>query len=559
MVFMLSVFLLSLGSNISAEGEVSIMDALDSGDISARFASKGAASGHVADLVIESNAVSDITLDLANSGLEGMVLVNPYDEEQDEVITGTPGTTSQGVFYPKDNVTLGPDKSVTVPVIGYCMNFDLDTPSISIEFDLSITSQKTSINEISPIVDTIETYEFPDDWSTGHVQKVEQMAIWTSQQDNRNVPLSKYSDRGYTLSEEDIVIVRDIHNLSGKDTSDVAALTGIEKEDEGSGILEDIPWFVILLIIVPIIIVGISGSVNRARKKKRRKGPPRTRLSAIEYYHRKKEECEKLNRKCKEAYRKAREAEDWAKKVNEKLKEVESKSDKTKKERERAELEFEEFEMDREEKEESWAESDGTRITFYDLKLKNEASKTLWQQYQNGEIDVQTLQKVWEDLGEEEALKELRKKDKKDQEIPLKDALEQAMWNEAEAKSAAVKAQKEAASVSDYARKARDYSNKVCRKAHQCQETVKTAAKAAGIKPSEKATSSKVKGTEKKPPEKEGGLHEESKEPEELDIENDEEDKKDEDDNKVETEIGSLENPLLDKNPECSEDKDSTE
>jgi hypothetical protein len=527
-LLMLILMLFSAVSSVSAEVEVPHKDALDSGDVSGRFVSKGAASGHVADLTVESNTPSDITLDLANSGLEGMVLVNPYDGEQDEVITETPGIITQGTFFIKDNITLKSGESVKVAVIGYCMNFDLATPTLNVQFDLSTTSDKTSINEIDPVIDTLRTYEFPEGWTDSKKQETEQMAIWTSQQSNKNVPHSRYSGRGYTIDDEQIQVVSDILNKSGKDASDVAALTGIEKVDDGLlDILDEIPWFVIVLIIVAIILAGIIGGVNRARKrrKNRKRQPSKTGISAYEKYENKKRECEKLSSKCKEAYNNAEEAQETAKSADERAEEAEKQNERATSEREQAELELEEFQRDKKEDEETYAESDGKRVTSYDLKLKNEASKVVWKEYQDGEIDAETLQNVWKDLGEIEALDILRKRDKNDREIPLKDALEKAKLNEEEAKKKARSAREYAGSTKDYAKRAKDHSNKLCQKAHDCQEELRKAAEEAGVKDKKKKPSKKPKESKKETHEKEGGPDEDFEEPE---IDDDDDDKDDE-------------------------------
>jgi hypothetical protein len=439
------------------------------------------------------------------------------------------------------------------------MNFDKATPSTSIEFSLNPTSSKTSINEIASVINTLNSHEFPENWGSGHVQSVKQMAIWTAQQENNNVPLSEYSERGYSLNDEDIEIVKDILNRSGKDSTDVAALTGLDKEegDEDGGILDEIPFFAILLIIAAIILAAIiSGARSMKRRRKRKRGPhhPKTAvgLSALEYYKKKRKECHELNEKCKEAQKKAQEAEQKAKERTNESNEAEKASEKAKSEREEAELEFEEFDMDKKEKEESWAESDGTRITSYDLKLKNEASKALWKQYQDGEIDAKTLEKVWEDLDEEDALKELRKKDKEDRELPLKDALEKAKLLEAETKSKAEAAQGQAQRANDYAKKAREYADKVCKKAHECNEEAKAAYEAAGFEQKKKAAPSNVKDKKKKKPEKEAESQEEPEEPEEPEIEDDD-DEKDEDDLEIE------EDALEDSESEEKKDQDSSD
>lgn len=266
MILLFGFFCMISGMNIAAEGEVPIKDAIDSQAISVRFVSKGEASGHVADLLITNEGSSDITLDLANSGLEGMVLVNPDKYEQDEIITDTPGTSTGGSQYtPKDNVTVGPGKSVIVPVIGYCMNFDKDTPSQSIEFNLSSTSDKTNINDISDVVETLESFEFPEGTGASSERDITQMAIWTAQPENKQTPLSTYSDRGYTLDDAEIDVVKDILTQSGKDTSGVQALSGKSKQDvDEEGDFPMMYTFVPIIVVVIILVFVLS---RRGQKK----------------------------------------------------------------------------------------------------------------------------------------------------------------------------------------------------------------------------------------------------------------------------------------------------
>ncbi|UCE74246.1 MAG: hypothetical protein JSV56_00700 [Methanomassiliicoccales archaeon] len=272
------IICLTSSSMVSAEGpEQSVKEAIDSGDVSVRFSSTGAASGHIANVVITSNADSDITLNLKNSGLEGLVLENPYLEEQDEVITDTPGTSQGGATYtPADNVTIGSGKSVIVPVMGYCMNFDKATPSQNIEFSLTPTSDKTSIQEISRIVDTIDDYPFPENFTSGRRQTVEQMAIWCGQSENKDTSLSKFEDRGYDLNDEDIEVVKDILTQSGKSTQNIEALSGKEKEEAGP--LDDFPmvYTVMPIIIVVIILVFILSRRGKKKEAPKPQAPQRT-------------------------------------------------------------------------------------------------------------------------------------------------------------------------------------------------------------------------------------------------------------------------------------------
>jgi hypothetical protein len=266
MILLFGFFCMISGMNITAEGEVPIKDAIDSQAISVSYVSNGEASGHIANLLITNEGNSDITLDLANSGLEGMVLKNPYDDEQDEIITETPGTSTGGSQYtPKDNETIGPGNTVIVPVIGYCMNFDKDTPTEGIEFDLSSTSDKTNINEISDVVDTLETFEFPEGTGVSSERDIKQMAIWTAQPENKQTPLSTYSDRGYTMDDTEIDVIKDILTQSGKDTSGAQALSGKSKEDVDEQ--EDFPMMYTFVPIIVVVIILVFVLSRRGQKK----------------------------------------------------------------------------------------------------------------------------------------------------------------------------------------------------------------------------------------------------------------------------------------------------
>lgn len=351
-ILLFGIFGMISGMNITAEGEVPIKDAIDSQDISVTYVSKGAASGHVADLLITNEGTSDITLDLANSGLEGMVLVNPNNYEQDEIITETPGTSTGGSTYEiKDNVTVGPGDTVIVPVIGYCMNFDKDTPSQSIEYSLGSTSDKTNINEISGVVETLETFEFPEGISASSERDITQMAIWTAQPENKQTPLSTYSDRGYTLDDAEIDVVKDILTQSGKDTSGIQALSGKSKEDvDEQGDFPMLYTFVPIIVVVIILVFVLSkrGQKKEAPKPRQHKrGPPQQKKAAPKQ---KVEEKPKEEPKAKEEKHQEKEPE---------KKETEPKEPKEAEEPEELELEEpEEPEFEDEDKEEPEEESE---------------------------------------------------------------------------------------------------------------------------------------------------------------------------------------------------------
>jgi hypothetical protein len=354
MVLLFGIFGMISGMNIAAEGEVPIKDAIDSQAVSVKYVSRGAASGHVADLLITNEGDSDITLNLANSGLEGMVLVNPYDDEQDEVITETPGTSTGGSTYtPRDNVTVAPGVTVIVPAVGYCMNFDKDAPTEGIEFTLSSTSDKTNINDISGVIETLETYEFPGDISASQERDITQMAIWTAQPENKQTPLSTFSLRGYTLDDDEIDIVKDILTQSGKDTSGIQALSGKSKEDiDDEG---DIPMMYTFLPIIVVVIILVFVLSRRGQKKEAprprqpQQRPQQQRPRQKEAPKQKVEEKPKEEPKAKEEKPQEKETEQKESEPKEEPKEAEEPEEPELEEPEEPELEDEEKEEPEEE------------------------------------------------------------------------------------------------------------------------------------------------------------------------------------------------------------------
>jgi hypothetical protein len=316
---------------------VPIDNAIDSGDISATFSSTGAASGHIADLSVTSNADTAIELDLANSGLYGKVLANPNLEEQDEVITDTPGVYTDLTNYDlADTVTLDPGQSLRFPVIGYCLNFDLDTPSQNVGFTLQDTSTKTNIDDISTVLDTLENYQFPGSFSSSSVIETTQMTIWMSQPKNADTPMGDYEDREYNLNDNELATATDIMEQSGVDTDNVAALTG-ETQVSDQNFLYNLPgfpwgypwgypWGLPLMgipcytFLFPLIFIVMIYLINLARRgRKRPKGKkPSSKPDKVHYAKtrgpvilggKKPKDCEELIRRCKEARKEAEKAQ----------------------------------------------------------------------------------------------------------------------------------------------------------------------------------------------------------------------------------------------------------
>ncbi len=135
---------------------------------------------------------------------------------------------------------------------------------------------------------------------------------------------------------------------------------------------------------------------------------------------RREEECEKPRRQCAESRKAADEAEQAAKEARKKADEANQPCAEARKARAAAEKEL--ADLDDGYLDNSWAESEGRRITRRDLKLKRDAAKAAWQKYRGGEIDAQQLEQEWQRLESPEALDELRKNDQENRGTQKADA-----------------------------------------------------------------------------------------------------------------------------------------
>ena len=117
---------------------------------------------------------------------------------------------------------------------------------------------------------------------------------------------------------------------------------------------------------------------------------------------------------------------------------------------------------------EAWVEMDGRRITSMDLRLRKEESKALWDQYRQGDIDAETLEKAWENLGEHSALEELRKKSWEARKEAAEKALEKAKDQARIAEEKALKLKAESESASKKAAEAKALADKICKEADDC-------------------------------------------------------------------------------------------
>jgi hypothetical protein len=196
---------------------------------------------------------------------------------------------------------------------------------------------------------------------------------------------------------------------------------------------------------------------------------------------RREEECERLRRQCAASRKAADEAEQAAKEARKKADEANQPCAEARKARAAAEKVL--ADLDDAYLDNSWAESEGRRITRRDLRLKRDAAKTAWQKYRGGAISAQQLEQEWQRLETPEALDELRKNDHQNRGTQKADAeqkLAAAKQQEADACANADEqleaAAKEAESKAGAARKKADADCKAaaaCGPAKESPEPVK--------------------------------------------------------------------------------------
>ena len=254
---------------------------IDQARVTPKFNSTGAASGHVADLTVTSNADELLTFSLKNTGLEGMLLVNPIEEEQNLVVATVPGISVGPTSYKTaDNVTLNPNESITFPVTGYCANFDKKNPSEGIELTLGgligvepaeeyILDSLLGDTPQTAVIDTLEGTEFPQSFTPEDVVKVKQIALWASQPENKDRTPEDYESRGYPIEEDYVPIIRDVLDQSGVNPDEIVALTGEKKEPEKPAETpsEGFPWIYAAAAAVAGILAIVGVSVYKKVKK----------------------------------------------------------------------------------------------------------------------------------------------------------------------------------------------------------------------------------------------------------------------------------------------------
>lgn len=179
--------------------------------------------------------------------------------------------------------------------------------------------------------------------------------------------------------------------------------------------------------------------------------------------------CQELIDECDKAKAAAEAAEAEAKSAREDADKANLEQENAQERLDKAEKNLDKITQDKTDDSGAWVEMDGRRITSMDLKLKSDASKALWEQYQNGEIDAKSLEDAWKELGEDSALDELRKQNKDEAEKAVKDATDQL----AETEKKAQEAKKKAAEAEKKAADAKTHAEEVCKKADDCVKAEK--------------------------------------------------------------------------------------
>jgi len=235
----------SLCINVSAqETTISIWEALDQGHIEVTITSTGSASGYIANLTINSLLYVTNTLDVERSGMKGMVIVNPSDEEQDQIILHIPGVSlGSNRYEPTDSVTIAPGESVSLMVTGYCININRENPTEGAELGLAYASEKTDVEHLIGVIETLEKTRFPEDMENLVILK--QIIIWMSQAENLDKTSKYYAEKGYPIEEPYIPLIKEVLDESGVDTDRIVALSSEARPGGG---------FTWVPVLVPVTI-----------------------------------------------------------------------------------------------------------------------------------------------------------------------------------------------------------------------------------------------------------------------------------------------------------------
>lgn len=215
-------------------GHPSVLDYINSEMISAQFTSTGSASDHVANLTIQSNVFTQITLNLENSGLRGMILENPDKEEQDLVITGVPGIlTKADAYIPAKTATLNQGEKISLPIKGNCANFEKKNPSPGIILTLGNPIEE----EVQRVIIILEEKEpeLKESFSSQEIEIIKQVSIWMAQPENKENSAEEYAVRGYPIKEEFKPVIGSILTLAGTSTEEITLLSEKEERETETG------------------------------------------------------------------------------------------------------------------------------------------------------------------------------------------------------------------------------------------------------------------------------------------------------------------------------------
>lgn len=256
----------------------SLGEAIDNGLVGVNdIPSTGSASGFIAKMGVDSNFDGDLDVNIRDSGLRGWILVNPNEDEQDEVITGIPGEMAGPKTYtPKNNINFPNSGSKTdLPIQGYCVNIDLKTPSEGTKFTLSPTSSKTDVSYIDDLLEALDNADIPSNFTQDDIIQLTQILIWMGNPENNDLTSDDYATRGYPVQDKFKGIINTVLTDAGQNPDDVTALTGKKKDPatNGTGDKEPteeesicfLPGFDAIFLVIGILIAIV---VVFERKKK---------------------------------------------------------------------------------------------------------------------------------------------------------------------------------------------------------------------------------------------------------------------------------------------------
>ena len=198
--------------------------------------------------------------------------------------------------------------------------------------------------------------------------------------------------------------------------------------------------------------------------------------------------CAETRKKLQEAERVAFEKAEMVERADFKAKEAQAEAERAREELDKARSAHEKAEKAVEEAERlpeegSWIEShvmgERKRITEHDLRLGRDSSKQAWDDYKSGRIGAKELEERWKRLGEDDALKELRKRDEETRrklldearakEAEAKEKVKDAAENLDKSKSEAEKAQADAEVARRDAREAGENADRLRRELEECE------------------------------------------------------------------------------------------